>query len=1012
VAALRFEDVSDAVGLGAGGIAGGLKGEHLVVADFNGDGRPDIVLFSAGRGVLMLNTPQGFVEAKDAGLAYQPGGGAPAVGDFNGDGKLDLFIPQRGGGRLFRGDGAGHFSDATAQAGDLAKPLGDVHCAAWAEFRKGFSDLFVGCWKGPNRYFRNNGDGTFTDATEPSGLLTQIFNTSHIAMLSAGKNNVPELVLNNEGQEAMVLRCNKAWFTAPPQVAQSFNPEPTATAPTRVAVEGGMPSRRSRVGMSFVASTCLPATRESMPPDAVKPGRDTNQSDSQRKTGMSWDDLAALEAGYGTEADAAVSPWLYVSASILAAFLVGVVFILRRCAGQSCSIDGLTLLLLAAILLPAGLSRAADWPTVRGNPQRTGNVDDLPGPKSPNVSWVYKTMDHFVATPVPAGKTIYLPTVGALNTGGFMAVALAPQATERLLWSKTVPYITRPTVCAPAVAEGLVVFGDGMHQTDDAFLYCLQAETGLPLWQYPLPGKLVHLEAAPTIDRGRVYLCGGDAGVLCIDAKRVTLAGKEQDLAQVVPALMQARAEQLAKYEQEKKKDALLAIPPSDDALPKPVPKLLWQQGKGKWHIDAPPLVAGDFVLVASAYLEEDKVGKRCLACLKAADGALLWETPLALNPWSGPTLAGQLVLVGCSTVRFDRKLLDQARGEVLALDLASGQIRWRESVAGGVLSPIAVKGQTAVYTATDGKVTGRNFATGQLLWTYQAKHALFAGPAIAGDAVYAADLNAGIYALGLADGRPQWTFNAATDPAIQSRSMVFGSPVVHGGDLYVATCNLDGDADQPSYIVCLSDKRSGGPAAGGAIAVDAEKRTVTIACRVAPRKLPTLTDIYPLEVIATYPTPRGQKAHETIVTFECKPSEVHKALESLGMKPGKPVRGNGVTPSGPEVRLLLEVPCANGRPRLIPIEKLMIDTRTGKTMPPLVWRFTGSVMRQPDPEKEERVYGADLSGTLISLLPVTDETVCQAHLTMEDGELVKLETRKDLLPPEGAEVKLVIEAK
>jgi hypothetical protein len=199
---------------------------------------------------------------------------------------------------------------------------------------------------------------------------------------------------------------------------------------------------------------------------------------------------------------------------------------------------------------------------------------------------------------------------------------------------------------------------------------------------------------------------------------------------------------------------------------------------------------------------------------------------------------------------------------------------------------------------------------------------------------------------------------------------------------------------------------------AGGAITVDAQKRTVTIACRVAPRKLATLTDIYPLEVVATYPSPRGQKAHETIVTFECKPSEVHKALESLGMKPGKPVRGNGVTPSGAELQLLLEVPSANGRPRLIPVEKLMIDTRTGKTMPPLVWRFTGSVMRQPDPEKEDRVYGADLGGTLISLLPVTDETVCQAHLSMEDGELVKLETRKDLLPPEGTEVKLVIEAK
>ena len=57
-------------------------------------------------------------------------------------------------------------------------------------------------------------------------------------------------------------------------------------------------------------------------------------------------------------------------------------------------------------------------------------------------------------------------------------------------------------------------------------------------------------------------------------------------------------------------------------------------------------------------------------------------------------------------------------------------------------------------------------------------------------------------------------------------------------------------------------------------------------------RKLPTLTQIYPLEVVACYPAPQGQKAHETVVTFEVKPSEVAKALESFGLKPGKPAVG------------------------------------------------------------------------------------------------------------------------
>ncbi|MGD0091349.1 MAG: YdjY domain-containing protein, partial [Planctomycetota bacterium] len=480
----------------------------------------------------------------------------------------------------------------------------------------------------------------------------------------------------------------------------------------------------------------------------------------------------------------------------------------------------------------------------------------------------------------------------------------------------------------------------------------------------------------------------------------------------VVPVLAKRWAELQAKYEQDKQKDALLAIPPSEDALPKPAPKLLWQQGQDKWHVDASPAITGDFVLVASAFLDDEKCGKRSLFCLKAADGSIVWEAPLNLNPWAGPTVAGQMVLVGCSNIRFDKKLIEKAQGEVVAVDLASGQVRWRQDMAGGVLSSIAVKGDVAVCTSTGGKVAALNCATGQPLWTYQAKQPFFGGAAIAGETVYVADLKAVVHALNLGNGTVEWTFDLGGDPSVQVRSEAFSSPTVHGGDLYLATCNVDGEADQPCYIVCLSDKRSALQTAAVPIIIDAERRRVSIPCRIAPRKLSWLKDIYPLEVIATYPTPRGQKAHETVLIFDSKPSDVHKALESFGLKPGKPVQGEGVLAAGPEVKISIEVPGPTGKPRLVAIEKVMVDTRTGLALSGMTWRFTGSVLRQPDPDKEERVYAADLSGTLISLLPVTDETVCQAELELRNGKLLHLETNRDLLPPEGTEVKLVIEAK
>jgi hypothetical protein len=204
----EFEDVSEKVGLGSNGIGSAVKGDTLTVCDVNGDGRPDF-LYGAGTGMLVLNTPQGFVEAKDSGVSYQPGKIGPVFGDFDNNGFPDLFVPQKNGCKLFKNDGKGHFTDVTEKAGDLAKFTGNATSAAWGDVdNDGKLDLVVGCLRGPNRFFRNEGDGTFEDATEAIGLNQRIFNTQAVCLVDLNNDGVLDMVFNNEGQESAVLLGN------------------------------------------------------------------------------------------------------------------------------------------------------------------------------------------------------------------------------------------------------------------------------------------------------------------------------------------------------------------------------------------------------------------------------------------------------------------------------------------------------------------------------------------------------------------------------------------------------------------------------------------------------------------------------------------------------------------------------------------------------------------------------------------------------------------------------------
>jgi hypothetical protein len=170
-----FEETAAGAGLDLSGPT------HFVWADFNGDGRPDVLFNHPLR--LFINHGGKFIEETSAwGLAD---GKAPAytkdtlfwganvtVADFDNDGDLDVFAAGGKGGppsRLLENRN-GRFVDITDQAG--LRGLKDVLVAIWGDFdNDGLTDLYtVSPDPASNRLFRNNGNKSFTDVTQTMNL--------------------------------------------------------------------------------------------------------------------------------------------------------------------------------------------------------------------------------------------------------------------------------------------------------------------------------------------------------------------------------------------------------------------------------------------------------------------------------------------------------------------------------------------------------------------------------------------------------------------------------------------------------------------------------------------------------------------------------------------------------------------------------------------------------------------------------------------------------------------------
>lgn len=259
-AVIRFEDVRPSAGIDFVLVNSETPEKHQIetmlggvaVFDYDNDGRldlyfvngariPELTKSESHRNRLYRNRGDGKFEdvTSRAGVEGAGYGMGVAIGDFDKDGFRDIYVAGVNRNQLFRNRGDGTFEDVTQKSGatGIHRTLGKTFAvgAGWLDYdNDGDLDLFVinylkwslrteppcfsfliraychpNSYDGlPNMLYRNNGDGTFTDVSDSSGIGRHIGKGMGAAFADYDGNGYTDIFVSNDTFRNFLFRNN------------------------------------------------------------------------------------------------------------------------------------------------------------------------------------------------------------------------------------------------------------------------------------------------------------------------------------------------------------------------------------------------------------------------------------------------------------------------------------------------------------------------------------------------------------------------------------------------------------------------------------------------------------------------------------------------------------------------------------------------------------------------------------------------------------------------------------